>query len=53
MDPVVRAKVEMTKSTDELVAHIPRHHLVKSLGGSSEWKWDYQPIVPGENELQK
>ena len=33
--------------------HIPKHHLVKQLGGSSEWVWDYKPVVPGENHMQK
>lgn len=53
VDPVVRNKVEMTRSTEDLVVHIPKHHLVKTLGGSSEWKWIYPPVVPGENAPQK
>lgn len=53
LDPVVRNKVEMTRSTEDLVVHIPKHHLVKTLGGSSEWKWIYPPVVPGENAPQK
>lgn len=28
-------------------------HLVKELGGSSEWRWKYPPIVPGENAPQQ
>jgi len=28
-------------------------HLVRELGGSSEWKWTYPPIVPGENAPQQ
>ncbi|KAL8277171.1 hypothetical protein RQP46_010419 [Phenoliferia psychrophenolica] len=53
LDPVVRAKVEMTTSTEDLVVHIPKHHLVKGLGGSSEWTWEYQAVIAGENALQK
>lgn len=33
LDPVVRAKVEMTKSTEDLLVHISKEHLVKELGG--------------------
>ncbi|KAI5480798.1 CRAL/TRIO domain protein [Pseudohyphozyma bogoriensis] len=53
LDPVVRNKVQMTKTTDDLLVHIPPNHLIKQLGGSSEWKWKYPPIVPGENDPQK
>ncbi|GAA5874604.1 hypothetical protein JCM16303_002919 [Sporobolomyces ruberrimus] len=53
LDPVVRNKIQMTKSTNDLVEHIPKNHLVKELGGSSEWKWQYPPVVPGENAPQK
>ncbi|SGZ26565.1 BQ5605_C024g09941 [Microbotryum silenes-dioicae] len=42
LDPVVRAKIDFTKSTDDLVVHIPRNHLVKELGGSSSWTWKLQ-----------
>ncbi|SCV72275.1 BQ2448_4969 [Microbotryum intermedium] len=53
LDPVVRAKIDFTKSTDDLVVHIPRNHLVKELGGSSAWTWKYPPIKPGENAAQQ
>ncbi|CEQ39440.1 SPOSA6832_00970, partial [Sporobolomyces salmonicolor] len=72
LDPVVRNKIQMTKSTDDLLQHIPKvrcgvptsrivvhvsmimqNHLVKELGGSSEWRWKYPPVVPGENAPQK
>ena len=53
VDPVVRQKVEMTKNTEDLLVHIPKHHLVKQLGGSSDWTWEYKPVVPGENAPQK
>lgn len=52
LDPVVRNKVEMTKNTDDLLVHIDKSHLVKSLGGTSEWTWKYPPVVPGENAPQ-
>ncbi|KAK4054517.1 hypothetical protein OIV83_001011 [Microbotryomycetes sp. JL201] len=53
LDPVVRNKIQMTKNTDDLCVHIPKKHLVKSLGGDNDWQWNYQEIVPGENEKQK
>ncbi|GAA5893636.1 Csr1p [Sporobolomyces salmoneus] len=53
LDPVVRNKIQMTKSSNDLIEHIPKNHLVKELGGSSEWKWKYPPVVPGENAPQK
>ncbi|GAA5996730.1 CRAL-TRIO domain-containing protein [Rhodotorula paludigena] len=53
LDPVVRNKIQMTKSTEDLCQHIPKAHLVKELGGSSEWRWKYPPIVPGENAPQQ
>ncbi|KAL8278214.1 hypothetical protein RQP46_009387 [Phenoliferia psychrophenolica] len=53
LDPVVRQKVEMTKNAEDLIVHIPKHHLVKQLGGSSDWEWDYKPVVPGENAAQQ
>ncbi|GAA6028486.1 hypothetical protein NBRC10512_003226 [Rhodotorula toruloides] len=53
LDPVVRNKIQMTKSTEDLVQHIPKAHLVRELGGTSEWKWQYPPIVPGENAPQQ
>lgn len=34
LDPVVRNKIAMTKSIDDLVVHVPRKHLVKELGES-------------------
>ncbi|KAM0791312.1 hypothetical protein ACM66B_005784 [Microbotryomycetes sp. NB124-2] len=53
LDPVVRNKIQMTKNTDDLCVHIPKKHLVKSLGGDNDWQWEYQEIKPGENEKQK
>ena len=42
----------MTKNTDDLLVHISKEHLVKELGGSSTWSWQYPEIVPGENKTQ-
>ncbi|GAA6054266.1 hypothetical protein JCM3770_005151 [Rhodotorula araucariae] len=53
LDPVVRNKIQMTKTTEDLCQHIPKAHLVRELGGSSEWRWNYPPIVPGENAPQQ
>ncbi|KAK4054516.1 hypothetical protein OIV83_001010 [Microbotryomycetes sp. JL201] len=53
LDPVVRNKIQMTKNTDDLCEFIPKKHLVKQLGGTSDWTWKYPEIVPGENAKQK
>jgi hypothetical protein len=50
---VVRNKVEMTKNTEDLQVHIDKSHLVKQLGGTSDWNWNYVPVVPGENTPQR
>lgn len=42
----------MTKNTEDLLVHISKEHLVKELGGSSAWTWQYPEIVPGENKAQ-
>lgn len=39
LDPVVRAKVEMTKNADDLAKHIPKKHLIKSLGELESQNW--------------
>jgi hypothetical protein len=41
---------ELTKSTEDLLVHISKEHLVKQLGGSSSWTWEYPEVVPGENK---
>lgn len=41
---------EMTKSTEDLVVHISKEHLVKELGGTSTWTWEYPEVVRGENK---
>ncbi|KAH8922726.1 CRAL/TRIO domain-containing protein [Atractiella rhizophila] len=51
LDPVVRAKVQMTKNLDDLLVHIDKRHLLKELGGESDWTWNYEEFVPGENDL--
>ncbi|OAV87186.1 hypothetical protein PTTG_07683 [Puccinia triticina 1-1 BBBD Race 1] len=51
LDPVVRAKIQITKSPEELKVHIDEKHLLESLGGTNGWKWVYEPVQKGENEL--
>lgn len=47
---MVRAKILMTKTSDELKVHIDERHLLKSLGGTGDWSWSYEPVRPSENE---
>lgn len=42
----------MTRTTEDLQVHIDKAHLVKALGGTSDWTWEYPPVVPGENAAQ-
>ncbi|KAH9450224.1 hypothetical protein Pst134EA_026933 [Puccinia striiformis f. sp. tritici] len=51
LDPVVRAKIQITKSAEELKVHIEEKHLLESLGGTNRWKWEYEQVVTGENIL--
>ncbi|MBW0553014.1 hypothetical protein O181_092729 [Austropuccinia psidii MF-1] len=51
LDPVVRAKIQITKSSEDLKVHIDEKHLIESLGGKSHWKWEYEPVQSGENSL--
>lgn len=53
LDPVVRAKIQITKSPDELKIHIDEKHLIESLGGTNRWTWEYQPVATDENILMK
>ena len=53
MDPVVRAKVQMTKTSQDLQVHVPPEHLVKELGGNNDWSWHFTPVPSGENEPQQ
>ncbi|CAH7671827.1 hypothetical protein PPACK8108_LOCUS6656 [Phakopsora pachyrhizi] len=49
---VVRSKIQMTKSTDELKVHIDEKKLISSLGGSNRWKWNYvEPSSPSTSSL--
>ncbi|EFP87068.2 uncharacterized protein PGTG_13287 [Puccinia graminis f. sp. tritici CRL 75-36-700-3] len=51
LDPVVRAKIQITKSTEELKEHIEEGHLLSSLGGTNGWRWEYEGVSPDENVL--
>ncbi|KAG0145554.1 hypothetical protein CROQUDRAFT_658474 [Cronartium quercuum f. sp. fusiforme G11] len=50
LDPVVRSKIRMTKTAEELKVHIDERHLVNHLGGTNDWTWSYEPVQPSENE---
>jgi hypothetical protein len=48
---VVRAKIQITKSPDELKEHIEEGHLLSSLGGTNGWRWEYEGVRQDENVL--
>lgn len=53
LDPVVRAKVQLTKTIDDLAIHIDKNHLDKAMGGNSTWEWSWPDIKEGENVAQR
>lgn len=48
MDPVIVAKVQFTKTIDDLEKFISRDQIVKELGGAEDWTYEY--VEPDENE---
>ncbi|EGF99728.1 uncharacterized protein MELLADRAFT_50630 [Melampsora larici-populina 98AG31] len=42
LDPVVRSKITMTKSVEDIRTHIDKSYLLEDLGGDSTWKWCYK-----------
>ncbi|KAG0147384.1 hypothetical protein CROQUDRAFT_656116 [Cronartium quercuum f. sp. fusiforme G11] len=41
LDPVVRSKIVMTKSNQDVLAHVNERYLITELGGSTTWRWRY------------
>ena len=53
LDPVVRDKIRLTFSAEELAEHIPFDHLPQgSMGGGMNWQFSYPPPDPHENDQQ-
>lgn len=48
---VVRAKIQISKTSEELQEHIDPAQLLSNLGGKNGWKWTYEPVEKGENEM--
>ncbi|KAI3336355.1 phosphatidylinositol transfer protein [Xylariaceae sp. AK1471] len=48
LDPVVAAKVDFTRSLDDLEKYIPRENIISSLGGTDNWGYEYHE--PSEDE---
>lgn len=46
-------QITMTRNTADLEQHIHKAHLIRQLGGSNEWKWEYEGVIDGENECMK
>lgn len=51
--PKVRISLARLRALQKLTLRFAQAHLVRELGGTSEWKWQYPPIVPGENAPQQ
>lgn len=53
LDPVVRDKVRLTFSAEELAEHVPFDHLPKgSMRGGMDWKFQWPVPDPHENDIQ-
>ncbi|KAI1114845.1 CRAL-TRIO domain-containing protein [Nemania sp. NC0429] len=48
LDPVVAAKIDFTRSLDELEKYIPRENIISRLGGADDWAYAYRE--PSEDE---
>lgn len=53
LDPVVASKVHFTKNVEELQTFIERSHIIKELGGSDPWEYQFMEPKPGEDDLMK
>ncbi|KDN47158.1 hypothetical protein K437DRAFT_255949 [Tilletiaria anomala UBC 951] len=53
LDPVVRDKVRLTSSSEELEDLIPWDHLPRdTLGGGADWEYSWPAAQEGENDVQ-
>ncbi|KAH1500077.1 hypothetical protein LV164_000385 [Aspergillus fumigatus] len=48
MDPVIVSKIQFTKTIADLEKFIPRGQIIKELGGTEDWTYEY--VEPDENE---
>lgn len=53
LDPVVRNKIDFTKSEADLKKYIPGDHLPKGMGGDEDWEWYYGGPKEGENKCMQ
>lgn len=53
LDPVVANKIRFANSQLELEAFLPKAEIIKELGGSRAWEYEYREPVKGENDLMK
>ncbi|CAH7689190.1 hypothetical protein BY996DRAFT_4642558 [Phakopsora pachyrhizi] len=51
LDPIVREKVKMTKSKEDLKAYIDEKHLIPTLGGTNKFSWSFKEPTQQENFL--
>ncbi|VEU21542.1 DEKNAAC102760 [Brettanomyces naardenensis] len=49
LDPVVASKIVFTNSTDDLAKYIDRKHILKELGGDSDFEWNYLQPTKSKN----
>lgn len=50
LDPVVASKVYFISGAKELEKLVPREHIIKELGGETDWEYEYVEPEPNEND---
>lgn len=53
LDPVVAAKIQFTRSSNDLAKFIPKERLETCYGGEDPWTYEYKEPIPGENDPMK
>lgn len=53
LDPVVRSKIQFTKTAKDVQANVPADHMIASLGGNNVNEFNFIEPQPGENDKQK
>lgn len=53
LDPVVAAKVHFTNNLTDLEQLVPESEIIKELGGTNPWSYNYPEPVAGENAPMK
>lgn len=53
LDPVVANKIRFANSQAELETFLPKDEIIKELGGTRDWEYEYKEPTKDENNLMK